>query len=99
MITLVRTFSIMPGKAGEAVAFAHKAKAYVKEKYSLDMGLNMPIGGNPYRIAFVSMAPSLAEFEALMGKLAMDADYQAMIAANAANVIPGSVHDDIWRTI
>ncbi len=99
MITFVRTVSAMPGKFGELLAFAHRVKAYLKEKYDADTGLSMPIGGNPARIAFVSTSPSLADLEVIMGKLANDADYQKMVAANAANVIPGSVHDELWRAI
>lgn len=99
MITFVRTVSAMPGKHGEMLAFAHKLKAYLKEKHDIETGLIVPIGGNPNRIAFVNMAPSLAELEIGMGKLAADAEYQKMLVANAANVIPGSVHDEIWRAL
>jgi hypothetical protein len=28
-----------------------------------------------------------------------DADYQKLVAANAANTIPGSVHDELWRSL
>ncbi len=99
MISFVRTYSIMPGKVGEAVAFARKLQTYVKDKYNIDMGLSMPIGGNPNRIAFVSMASGLADLEAVMGKLAADLDYQQMLVGNAASVVPGSVHDELWRSI
>ena len=50
-------------------------------------------------MAYVTTYPSLAEFEAASTKRTTDADYQKLVAANAANVIPGAVHDEIWRSL
>ncbi len=99
MITFVRTVSIAPGKLAEIMEFSHKVVKHVKDKHGLPIQLIMPIGGNPNRIAYVTTYPSLAEFEAASTKLTTDADYQKLVAANAANVIPGSVHDEIWRSL
>jgi hypothetical protein len=97
MIAFVRSYSIMPGKTPDAVAVAHKIKKHAKENHGFEINLIMPIGGNPNRIAFVSTAPSLAEFEGNLDKMAADAEWQKLIAGNAGNVVPGSVHDEIWR--
>jgi hypothetical protein len=59
----------------------------------------MPIGGNPNRIAWRSSYEGLAHWEALSAKVLADPDYQAAVTGNAATFIPGSVHDEIWRTI
>lgn len=99
MITLVRTVSVMPGKNAEALAFAHQVKKHAKDKHGLEISLSMPIGGNPNRIAFVSNAQNLAELETMMTKFASDAEWQKLIAGNAANTIPGSTHDEIWRSL
>jgi len=99
MYTFVRTVSGMPGKSAELWAFAQKLKAYVKEKCNLDMGLSMPSSGNPNRVAFISVTPSLTEFESAASKLAADAEYQKLIATIAANVIPGLVHEELWRSL
>ena len=99
MIAFVRIVSVMPGKTADALAFAHHLKSYLKDKHGIDMNLSMPIGGNPNRIAYVSNVASLGELEAGIAKLAADAEYQKMIAGNAANVIPGSVHDEMWRSL
>ncbi len=99
MYTFVRTVSGMPGKHAELWTFAHKVKAYAKEKCDFDMDFSTPIGGDPNRIAFISITPSLAEFEAVGTLLAADADYQKLIATVAANVIPGLVHEDLWRSL
>src|SRR5208283_4821820 len=61
MYTFVRTVSGMPGKHAELWTFAHKVKAYAKEKCDFDMDFSTPIGGDPNRIAFISITPSLAE--------------------------------------
>ena len=99
MITFIRTFSIMPGKTAEALAFAHQVTKHVKETHGLDISLSMPVGGNPYRIAFVSVAPNMSELEANIDRLAKDAEWEKLIVGNAGNTIPGSVHDEIWRSL
>lgn len=99
MITFVRTASIAPGKIAEAMAFAHTVAKLIKEKFGADLRISVPIGGNPNRIAFVATYPSLSEFEAVMVKLVADADYMKMLATNASSFLPGSVFDEIWRSV
>jgi hypothetical protein len=99
MITFVRSVKIAPGKLAEIIAFSHQVVKHVKDKHGVQIQLTMPIGGNPNRIGYVTTYPNLAEFEAASTKLAADADYQKLVAANAANTIPGSVHDELWRSI
>jgi len=99
MITFVRTVSIAPGKFAEMMAFSHQVMKHLKDKIGIQITLTMPIGGNPNRIAYVSTYPSLAEFEALSTKMLADADYQKLVAANAPNIIAGSVHDELWRSV
>ena len=99
MISFFRTASIAPGKAGDAIAYAHKIAKYIEEKHGLKIGVLMPVGGNPYRIGWHAMYPGLAEMEAMTAKLMADPEYMALVAGNAPNMLPGSVLDDIWRTI
>ncbi len=99
MIFFVRTVSIAPGKNADAIAFAHKVTQYVKDKFKRDIHISMPIGGNPNRIAFSSRYADLAEFESASTQLMADSDWQKLVAGNAANIIPGSVHDEIWRSL
>ena len=88
-----------PGKTGDAIAFANQIAKYIKEKYGTTFELLMPIGGNPNRIAWHARYESLVQLEALTAKLAADTDYMGVIAKNSATFLPGSVHDEIWRTI
>jgi hypothetical protein len=99
MITIIRSASIAPGKTGDAIAFANQIAKYFKEKYGTTLELLMPIGGNPNRIAWHARYESLGQLEALTAKLTADTDYMGLIAKNSATFLPGSVHDEIWRTI
>jgi hypothetical protein len=99
MIFFVRTISIAPGKNPDAMAFAHKITKYIKDTFKRDIHISMPIGGNPNRIAFSSRYADLAEFESATTQMMADADYQKLVMGNAANVIPGSTHDEVWRTL
>ncbi len=99
MITFVRTISIAPGKTPECLAFARNIAKLAEDKFGLDIRLDMPIGGNPNRVAFVSEYANLSEYESTIVKFTSDADYLKLVAGNAANVIPGSVFDEIWRSV
>jgi hypothetical protein len=99
MVTQIRSAAIAPGKAGDAIVFGNQIVKYVKEKYGTTAELLMPIGGNPARIAFRINYESMTGWETLTAKLMADPDYQALVAKNSATFLPGSVHDDFWRTI
>jgi hypothetical protein len=99
MINSMRTALIAPGRTGDALAFANQVAKHIKEKYGTTLELLMPIGGNPGRIAWASRYQSLGVWETLSAKLIADSDYLGMIAKNASTFLPGSVHDELWRTI
>ncbi len=99
MITFVRTRSIAPGKGAEAIAFAHQFSKMAKDKFGFQISVNVPIGGNPDRLATVSSYASLAEFESMALKLVADADYLKLVAVNAQNFLPGSIHDELWMSM
>lgn len=99
MITFTRSASIAPGKTGEAITFAHQMAKLIKEKYGTTLELLVPIGGNPNRIAWYARYESLAQWEALANKLIADTEYMGAIAKNSATFLPGSVYDEIWRTL
>ena len=99
MIRLFRTASIARGKTGEAVAFAHKAADYVKEKHGLEFQVLMPIGGNPQRVAWFCRFNDLEDLEAMKSKLMSDPDYMNLAKEGSNNFIEGSIHDEIWAAI
>jgi hypothetical protein len=99
MITFVRTASIAPGKVGDAIAFAHKVAKLVEKITGLKIGVSIPVGGNPFRIAWVTTEPDLASVEANMSKLLSNAEYMSFIETSGSYFLPGSVHDEIWRSM
>ena len=99
MVTMIRSAAIAPGKAGDAVQFAYNVTKFIHDKYGVKIHIMMPIGGNPNRIGWQITYESVADWDALGSKLLADPEYGAMVAANAATFIPGSVHDDLWKSI
>lgn len=99
MITFIRSAVIAPGKTGEALAFAHQIAKLVTEKFGTRIELLMPVGGNPSRIAWSARYDSLAEWDTLSAKLLADSDYLKAIAATGDIFVPGSMNDDLWRSI
>jgi hypothetical protein len=99
MIYFSRTASIAPGKAGDAVAFGHLIAKYIKENYDTTLEVLMPIGGNPNRIGWHTRYDSLAQWEAATAKLLTDKVYVELLAKQSNTFLPGTVHDDLWRTV
>ncbi len=99
MITFVRTAVIMPGKLPDAMTFNQQVTKLLRDKFDLDVHASTPVGGNPHRMAWTTSYSSLAEFDAMSIKINADADYQKLIAAHVSTVVPGSVHDELWRSV
>jgi hypothetical protein len=99
MIAFTRSASIAPGKTADAIRFGQEVAKFIKEKHGITLELLMPIGGNPGRIAWHCRFEGLAQWESLIGKLMADKKYLNLVAQSSDAFLPGSVHDDIWRTI
>jgi hypothetical protein len=99
MIAFYRNAAIASGKVGSAIAFAHQIVAYVKDKHSIDLSIAMPLAGNPNRIGWAARYENLGQFEAKMSALAADQRYIELVSKGSENFIPGTVHDEIWRTL
>jgi hypothetical protein len=99
MIAFYRTAAIAPGKLASTLAFAKEVSAYITAKTGSEVAVAMPVGGNPNRIGWSTRHESLAEFDAMMMSLMTDPAYVEMLAKSADNFIPGSVRDEIWRTV
>jgi len=99
MITFVRTATIAPGKVADALAFAHQIAKLVEKITGLKVAVTMPIGGNPFRIAWVAAQPDLAAVEANNNKLLSDPEYMKLSEGSASLFLPGSAHDEMWRSV
>jgi hypothetical protein len=98
MITFVRTDFIAPGKQAEALAFAHQIAKLVEKITGHKVGVSIPVGGNPFRVAWVLGLPDLAAVETSMGKLLSNADYMKQVEGAASYFLPGKTHDEMWSS-
>jgi len=99
MIRFVRTASIAQGKLRDALAVAKEIAEHIKKNHGVQLEIMMPVGGNPFRIAWRAEYASLAAMEEAMSKLMTDAKWLELQAKGSANFIPGSANDVIWRTV
>ena len=99
MIHFTRTTSITPGKVADAMTFAGEMIEFISATQGKKMQLLLPIGGNPYRLRFYASYETLAEMEKAQAALMADAKYLSILGKSATLFIPGSAHDDIWRTM
>jgi hypothetical protein len=99
MLSFSRTASIAPGKASDAIEFGHLIAKYIKEKYGTTLEVLVPIGGDPNRISWHARYESLAEWEAVTANLLTDKLYVELVSKQSNTFVPGSVRDDLWRTV
>ena len=99
MIRFVRTASAAPGKLGDAVAFARQITDYIGKHFGVKLEVMMPVGGNPNRVAWRAEYANLAALEEFTVKSMADPRYLELVKSGAANFVPASVNDSIWRTI
>jgi len=99
MITFVRTCAFTPDKNTAVMTLTRQIKRHLQSKYGLEVHAQLPVGGSPNRIAYIMHFCRLSELEELLLKLAEDSDYRRLVSANARNLLPGSIYDEIWREI
>jgi hypothetical protein len=99
MISFTRIATIAPGKNAAAMAFARQVATYIKDTHKAQIDVGLPVGGNPSRVSWRSTHASLAELETAILALAVDQGYADLLAKGAELFLPGSLHDEIWRTI
>jgi hypothetical protein len=99
VINFVRSASIAPGKNQDALVFAKKISEHFAKTYDVTLTLSMPIGGNPNCIAWTASYPKLSDLEDVMSMMMMDQKYGELVKEHADCFIPGSVRDEIWRTL
>jgi len=98
MITLVRTTTVMPGKAVEARAFANEIGGVVSRVTNNTVRVGMRIGGNVNELCWIVQFDSLAQLEEQMGKWVSNAEFQAAAKRTEGLFVPGSVNDQIFQT-
>jgi hypothetical protein len=99
MIAFFRTAGIAPGKNASMFAFSKEIVAYIKEAYGFDVEVLLPVGGNPQRIGWTSRHKDLAAFDEIGMRLIADQKYWEIVNKYTDCFAPGSVNDEIWRTL
>jgi hypothetical protein len=99
MITFVRTDSIAPGKLAEALGFAQQIAAFVEKIIGHKVGVSVPVGGNPFRVAWVVALPDLAALETSFKQLQSNPEYMKRIEAAGSYFLPGEARDEIWSSL
>lgn len=99
MIHFTRTSSIAPGKVADALAFAGEMTEYLSSTYGQKMQLMVPIGGNPHRLCWYTSYETLGDMEKFQARTMGDSKYLSLLGKAANIFIPGSAHDDIWRSL
>ena len=101
MITLVRTIQTMPGKIGEAIAWAKEGVAIVKRVTGTEVEVSVSFGGVVGEMAFIRNYDNAGQVEEATVKLLADREYVTAIgkAAAAGLFVPGSARDQMWRRI
>ena len=88
----------MPGKTFECMSLAKEFVGIVKHVTGRDLTVASSIGGSAAAVAFITTYDSLAEMEELLPKLMASAEYQTALKKAEHIVVPGSTHDQIWRS-
>ena len=99
MITLRRTASVPAKNVGTALAWAREVTAYGKSKFGVDSVLQMPIGGNPWRISFVQQFENLAAMEKSQQNMMSDQKFMEMLAKSSDIYSVGSAVDEVWTNV
>jgi len=96
MVTFQRTACVKSGMMPEAVAMAREFVALIEKLTGDKARVQLPIGGNPWRIRWTIEYADLNSMQHNSLKLMADPDYQELLAKIANCVISGASDDEVW---
>ena len=99
MISFHRTAGIKSGMLLSALGVAKEFVPVVKKVAGVDVRVELPIGGNPWRIRWTIQYADLNAMEVANAKLMANADYQALLGKIAEYVISGASVDEVWKVL
>lgn len=97
MITFTHSAGTMAANLPELLKLAHEIAKYVKGKTGVEVKVQIPVAGNPWRVRWTSESESLAAHEQSMSKLMSDPKYMELAARVTPLVIPGSALVELWQ--
>jgi hypothetical protein len=96
MINSHRTACVKSGMMVDALGVAQEFVALMKKVAGLDVRIESPIGGNPWRIRWTIQYADLNAMQAATTKLMANADYIALLSKIAEYMISGASVDEVW---
>ncbi len=97
MINFHRTACVKSGMMVDALGAAQEIVGLLKKVAGVDARLELPIGGNPWRIRWTIQYADLNAMDAANAKLMANADYHGLLRKIAGYMISGASVDEIWN--
>ena len=97
MIDFHRTACVKSGMMADAMGAAREVVSLMQNVAGVDVRVEIPIGGNPWRIRWTIQYTDLNAMNAANMKLMANADYIAQLGKIAEYVISGASMDEIWN--
>ncbi len=99
MISLHRTACVKSGMMAVAVGIAREFVPLLKKVAGVDARVEMPVGGNPWRIRWTVQYADMNAMQVANAKLVANADYQALLAKIAEYLLSGASTDEVWNVL
>lgn len=98
-INFHRTACVKNGMMADALGNAREFVALMKKVAGVDARVELPIGGNPWRIRWTIQYADLNAMNVATMKLMANADYLALPGKTAEYLINGASMDEIWYVL
>jgi hypothetical protein len=99
MINFHRTACVKSGMMADALVTAREIAALVGKLVGVDVRLELPIGGNPWRIRWTIQYADLNAMEAANATFMTNAEYNARLREIADYLISGASLDEVWNVL
>ncbi len=96
MINFHRTACVKNGMMTDALGVAQEFIPIMKKVADLDVRIELPVGGNPWRIRWSIQYADLNSMSAATTKLMANSDYVSSLSKIAAYLISGASVDEVW---
>ena len=96
MISFHRTACVRNGMMAEALSLAQDFVPLMKTVAGLDVRIELPIGGNPWRIRWAIQYADLNAMQDATTTLMAYPDYIALLGKIADTMISGASVDEVW---
>jgi len=96
MINFHRTACVKNGMMVAALGVAQEFIPIMKKVADMDVRLELPVGGNPWRIRWTIQYADLNAMSAATTKLMANPDYVALLGKIAEYLISGASVDEVW---